>query len=91
MLFKQITEAIFELHKNNTAHRDIKPENILITEDQKTVKMIDFGTSKTLSGKKTTTILGAVGYMPLEMIEQKGPEGYDAFAGDVWSLSILLH
>lgn len=45
----QISSAIQFLHSMNLAHRDIKPANIVVTSDQKTVKLIDFGESRVVS------------------------------------------
>ena len=37
------------MHSLNIPHRDIKPDNVLITEDEKRIKLIDFGSSCDLS------------------------------------------
>ena len=38
------------MHSFNVPHRDIKPENILVTKDEKLLKIIDFGSSYDLDG-----------------------------------------
>ena len=48
--FIQIIQAVQHIHSFNLAHRDLKPENIMITKDNKTVKLIDFGSSKDMGG-----------------------------------------
>ena len=48
--FIQIIEAVKHIHSFNIAHRDLKPENIMITKDNKTVKLIDFGSSLDING-----------------------------------------
>ena len=69
-IFIQVANAIHQLHKGGVAHRDIKPENIILTRDYE-VKIIDFGFSQALSGKKEqgfmTTKLGTPMYMAPEI------------------------
>jgi serine/threonine protein kinase len=40
----QIMSAVVYCHNNSICHRDLKPENILL-ENEKFVKVIDFGTA----------------------------------------------
>ena len=47
--FIQILNSIKYLHSLNIPHRDIKPDNIIITADEKKIKLIDFGSSCDLS------------------------------------------
>jgi len=42
-IFKNVVNGILFLHGLSLAHRDIKMENIVVSEDLKTVKFIDFG------------------------------------------------
>jgi len=42
----QISTAIQFLHSMNLTHRDIKPAYIVVSADQKTAKLIDFGESR---------------------------------------------
>ena len=48
--FIQLLHAIKHMHAYNVPHRDIKPENILVTKDEKLLKIIDFGSSYDLDG-----------------------------------------
>ena len=49
--FIQILNSIKYLHSINISHRDIKPDNIIITKDNKKIKLIDFGSSCNLNGE----------------------------------------
>ena len=48
--FIQLLQGIKHIHSFNIAHRDIKPENIMVTKDEKSIKIIDFGSSLDLGG-----------------------------------------
>ena len=50
----QIISGIGYLHQNNIVHSDIKPANILLQDNTKKVKLIDFGISKSLDKTKVT-------------------------------------
>lgn len=69
-------------------HRDIKPDNILINK-KGFVKVTDFGISKQYGGEETEkarTFVGTLTYMSPERMEG---ENY-SYAGDIWSLGIML-
>jgi serine/threonine protein kinase len=60
----QIVEALHFLHHNGIIHRDIKPENILIQSiinDYTTVKIADFGTSRTVTDHFSLTYTKNIG------------------------------
>jgi serine/threonine protein kinase len=48
--FKQVLDGISHMHSFKIVHRDIKPENIMVTKDEKTIKIIDFGSCKDMEG-----------------------------------------
>lgn len=39
----QLIDVVGRCHDRSVFHRDIKPENILIREDGRSVRLIDFG------------------------------------------------
>ncbi len=49
--FRELVEAVAELHKQNIVHRDLKPSNILIEANTQRLRVTDFGISG-LSAKK---------------------------------------
>jgi serine/threonine protein kinase len=43
---EQVCAGLAHAHKHGVIHRDIKPQNLLLTADQRTVKIADFGVAK---------------------------------------------
>ena len=71
------------LHSKKIAHRDLKPENLLLNDDKKTIKIVDFGLSNDL-----TTACGSPCYAAPEMIAGKSYKGVDV---DIWSSGVTLY
>ena len=87
--FHQIISGLSYLHYIGIAHRDFKPENILLTNDHKILKIIDFGLSNTYKkGQLLKTGCGSPCYIPPEMIKE---EKYNAEKTDIWSAGIILY
>jgi len=84
---KNICDVLQHMHTQQPAlvHRDLKPDNIMLLEDQKTIKMIDFGTARDL-GKTQKEKMAAKtrvyteGYAPPEQIVGKPEPRSDLFA-----------
>ncbi len=73
-ILRQVLHAIGYAHSKGYVHRDIKPSNIILNREG-TVKIMDFGISKSLFEKtmtKTGAQIGTVYYMSPEQI--KGEE-----------------
>ena len=89
--FSQIVSAVEYLHKLKIAHRDVKSENILIDQNTKRIKLIDFGLSNTYGDKDEgilSTSCGSPLYAPPEML--KG-EIYKGNTIDIWSIGVVLY
>jgi len=86
----QVAEGLQFAHERGIVHRDIKPSNIRILEDG-TVKIMDFGIAKSLSGNSKLTqtgiALGTAGYLAPEQIQ-----GADVDARtDIFSLGVVAY
>jgi serine/threonine protein kinase len=84
---RAICDVLTHMHTQAPAivHRDLKPDNIMLLEDGKSIKMIDFGTARDL-GKtqkeqmKAKTRVYTEGYAPPEQIVGKPEPRSDLFA-----------
>jgi serine/threonine protein kinase len=84
---KSICDVLTHMHTLTPAvvHRDVKPDNIMLLEDQRSIKMIDFGTARD-TGRSQKTKLAAKtrvyteGYAPPEQIIGKPEARSDLFA-----------
>ncbi|HVF68551.1 MAG TPA: protein kinase, partial [Pyrinomonadaceae bacterium] len=55
---EQVCNGLAYAHKNDVIHRDIKPQNILLTADQHTAKIADFGVAKIEAAEGLITRVG---------------------------------
>lgn len=87
-LFKQLIKALEYCHRRSITHRDIKLENILLSEDKKQVKLIDFGFSTCIpNDRKVKLFCGTPSYMAPEIVSKLEYSGPPA---DVWASGVLL-
>lgn len=58
------------LHSKNVIHGDLKPQNIVLSNDKKTLKIVDFGMAVKLDQDETLIqkLVGTPVYMAPEMI-----------------------
>src|SRR6056297_451664 len=98
-LFCEASAAVQHAHNKGIIHRDIKPSNVLVTENDgtPTVKVIDFGVAKALTGNLTdktmyTGVFQMIG-TPLYMSpEQASLSNFDVDTrSDVYSLGVMLY
>ncbi|MDR0999756.1 MAG: PASTA domain-containing protein [Clostridiales bacterium] len=86
----QIASALQEAHAHGVVHRDIKPQNIMVTTQNSSIKVTDFGIAKaTGSGTLTTSssTMGSVHYFSPE--QARG--GYVDNKSDIYSLGIVMY
>ena len=91
LFFQQIISGIEYLHKIKYVHRDIKPENLLINEETKELKIVDFGLCNIYTNPNKHLLSSACGspsYAPPEMLTG---EKYKAQPVDIWSSGIVLY
>jgi serine/threonine-protein kinase len=88
--FTSICQALDHAHTAGIVHRDIKPSNLIISEDEQSCYVVDFGISlnqSDLDRISQGTRLGTPGYMAPE---QENGQEVDARA-DIFSLGIILY
>ena len=91
MFFKQLINGVEYLHRKGVTHRDIKPENLLLMEDQKTLKISDFGLSTVFRhGGQERLLERRCGSLPYVAPEVLAGGQYCAEPGDVWSCGLVL-
>ncbi|MCI0666007.1 MAG: protein kinase [Acidobacteria bacterium] len=92
--FKQACEALAFAHSKGIIHRDLKPNNFLLSADQLTLKVADFGVAKIESGENTEiTRVGADIYAPPEHnpFESSGQVDRLTASADIYSLAKSLY
>jgi len=97
-IFKQMCEAVQELHLQNIAHMDIKFENFMYDKGNKTIYVIDFNFSIPTNEEGLYTyrdgLRGTAMYMAPEIYACLLDETCNSFNGkyaDIWSLGVCLH
>src|SRR5262249_34231804 len=84
---KSVCDVLAHMHSQSPPliHRDLKPDNVMLLEDQRSIKMIDFGTARDLGRTQRTrmqakTRVYTEGYAPPEQIIGKPEARSDLFA-----------
>jgi len=84
---KNVCDVLTHMHVQSPpiVHRDVKPDNIMLLEDKRSIKMIDFGTARDLGRtskekQAAKTRVYTEGYAPPEQIVGKPEPRSDLFA-----------
>src|SRR5262249_29042046 len=91
----ELLDVLAAAHARGIGHRGVKPENVFLVEPDASVKLLDFGITKVLSGGRSVLQLTATGVL-LGTLEYMAPEqladasGVDARA-DLWAVSVILY
>lgn len=84
-----INEALHVLHQNDIIHKDLKPSNIMLSDDNKSVAIIDFGISSVVE-QGNTVLVTKTGMTP----EYSAPETFRNLfleESDYYSFGITLY
>lgn len=95
---EQVCAGLAHAHKHGVIHRDIKPQNLLLTADQHTVKIADFGVAKIEAAEGAITRVGTDVYAapehhplattgPLDTASLSRPVVQLTPAADIYSLA----
>ncbi len=95
---QQISAGLAHAHECGVIHRDIKPQNLLLTADQQTVKIADFGVAKLEAADGAITRVGTNIYAapehnplvqtsPLDTGSLHGADAHLTPAADTYSLA----
>lgn len=89
--FTQVAAALEHAHSRGIVHRDVKPDNIIISGDNETATLVDFGIALSADDAKKLTKSGYVIGTPQYMSpEQTNGEELDG-RSDLYSLGITLY
>ena len=83
-----ISEGLLYLKKNSIIHRDLKPSNILFTDEEETVKIIDFGNAARSKGFQGLIDENSVGTNTYRAPESS--EGIYSYKSDIYSLGVIF-
>ena len=91
---RQIADALGYIHEQNINHLDVKPGNVMVSSEDDSAILIDFGLAKhydTSGGQTSSTPVGiSHGYAPFEQYKAGGVSSFSP-ATDIYSLGATLY
>ncbi len=97
LLARQLADALAYAHRAGVVHRDVKPSNILLSEDGRTAKLLDFGVARldgfgdsdpaSLARTQVGQLIGTPRYMSPEQALGLPVDG----RADLFSLGVVLY
>lgn len=78
----QILDVLNYLHglARPLLHRDVKPQNIIVRNDDHELFLVDFGLAREGGSATTKTLVGTLGYAPLEQVKGHPEPRSDLYA-----------
>jgi serine/threonine protein kinase len=91
-LFSELGSAVQALHDAGLLHRDLKPENLLLVDQGRAVKLLDFGIAKDIDAPaSTTTQAGIARGTPATMAPERFFGAPASKSSDVYELAVILY
>lgn len=91
-LFEQLGSATSALHAAGLVHRDLKSENVLLLDEGKNLKLLDFGIAKDVNAPaSTTTQLGIARGTPATMAPERFFGAPASESTDIYELGVVLY
>ena len=91
---RDVASALRHIHKRNIMHLDVKPANIMLSKEDDSAILIDFGLSKQYdnAGKQTSATPVGIshGYAPMEQYQEGGVSTFSPVT-DIYSLGATLY
>lgn len=90
-IFLDIVDGVLHLHASNVIHHDLKPSNVLLNQSFTQAKISDFGCSRLkLRTLMNASMLGTVGYLPLECLMSFLKVPVQPEKIDVFSIGVIM-